>query len=107
MALSGKCDHKFHLLFLKLDDIWHRFYLDAGLLFWEEGAHPELEDELLEGEGYVDLGERLRVLGGRIAEILMGDCKLLLRFDNGARLVLRNGPQDDGAEVVEESVGHF
>jgi hypothetical protein len=80
--------------------VWHRFYLDAGLLFWEEGSCPDPEDDLLEGERYTDLGEALSVVGAAIGEIDMHDSQLTLQFENGARLVLRNRAQDDGAEVV-------
>lgn len=95
--------HKQHLspLYIQLSGEWHRFYLDAGLLFWEEGSGPQPEDDLLPDEQYTDLGETLSVVDVAIDDIFMRDSKLTLQFQNGARLVLKNGPQDDGAAVVE------
>jgi hypothetical protein len=94
-------DRRLGLLYLELSGVWHRFYLDAGLLFWEEGACPDPDDDLLEGERYVDLGEALCVVGVAIGDIEMNDSQLMLRFENGARLVLRSMAQDVGTEVVE------
>lgn len=100
-AVTDEQKQHLNVLYLQLSGTWHRFYLDAGLLFWEEGSGPEPEDELLEGERYTDLGETLRVIGASIDEINMRDSQLTLQFQNGARLVLSNGPQDDGTEVIE------
>jgi hypothetical protein len=49
------------LFYLQVEGTWHRFYLDAGLLFWEEGPGPNPEEDLLEGDQYVDLGSTLGV----------------------------------------------
>lgn len=92
-------------LYLKLDEVWHRFYLDAGLLFWEEGPSPEPEEDLLEDEQYVDLAAELRVGGARVREIAMDECQAVLAFENGARLVLRNRVQSEGTEIVEARKG--
>jgi hypothetical protein len=100
-AVICERDQRLSLLFLQLSDVWHRFYLDAGLLFWEEGSCPEPEDDVLEGERYTELGEALRVVNVAVGEIEMHDSQLTLQFENGARLVLRNRVQGDGTEVVE------
>lgn len=89
------------LLYIQLSGAWYRFYLDAGLLFWEEGSGPEPEDDLLQGEQYTDLGETLRVVGAAVDDIWMHDSQLMMQFQNGARLVLKNGPQDGGTVVME------
>lgn len=93
------------LLYLRLSEVWHRFYVDAGLLFWEEGPSPESEDDLLDGEWYTDLGKALSVVGVAIEDIVMHDSQVTLRFQNGARLALRHRPQDEGTEVVEFIAG--
>jgi hypothetical protein len=88
-------------LFLELDAAWHRFYLDAGLLFWEQGIELDTEQEVLAEERVVDLGRALGTIGAAVEEIEMRDCQLRLVFDRGARLVLRHGVRDDGTTVVE------
>ena len=89
---------------LQLDGGWHRFYLDAGLLFWAEVPAPALEDDLSDGETYRDIGATLRVLGAPVTKIEMRDCILMLEFGTGARVVLRCCVEDDGAEVLEFKV---
>ena len=100
-AVICERDQRLGLLYIQLSGVWHRFYLDAGLLFWEEGSSPDPEDDVLEGERYTDLGEALCVVGIAIEEIDMHDSQLTLQFENEARLVLRNRAQDVGTEVVE------
>ena len=105
IAVSSEQGQRLGLLYIRLSGVWHRFYLDAGLLFWEEGSSPDPEDDVLEGERYTDLGEALCVVDVAIGEIDMHDSQLTIQFENGARLVLRNRAQDDGAEVVEFVAG--
>ena len=104
-AVIREQDKRLGLLYIQLSGVWHRFFLDAGLLFWEEGRCPDPDDDVLEGERYVDLGESLRVLGIPIQEIEMMDSILTLQFENSARLVLRNEVQDVGSEIVESVPG--
>ncbi len=61
-----------------VEGVWHRFYLDAGLLFWDEGQAPEEEEDLYEGDTYVDLSTRLNVVGKAIEEIRMANGRPLL-----------------------------
>jgi hypothetical protein len=88
-------------LYIQLNGQWHRFYLDAGLLFWREGDEPDPEDDLLEGDDYSDLTKALAVNGCLIEEIRMHEGTLTVRFDNGALLELRSEPQDEGTIIVK------
>lgn len=83
--------------------IWHRFYLDAGLLFWDEGVAPDEEEDLDQGEIYVDLAARLRTVGNTFKEIRMANSRLTLRFSGGARLVLE---EIDDVTIIAENVGN-
>lgn len=47
--------------YLLLDGEWHRFFLDAGLLFWRSGSEPNTDDDLGEGEYYIDMMRSLDV----------------------------------------------
>lgn len=104
-AVIREQDKRLGLLYIQLFSVWHRFFLDAGLLFWEEGRCPDPDDDVLEGEHYIDLGESLRVIGASVQEIEMRDSTLTLQFDNRARLVLRNAVREVGSEVVESAIG--
>ena len=87
-GIRSESDSSLELLFLQVEGIWHRFYLDAGLLFWEETEGPDPEEDLLEGERYFELASELHVAGARISEFRMSDNRLTLQFENGARLLL-------------------
>jgi len=87
-------------IYLEADDTWHRFYLDAGLLFWEEGSEPNEDDDLLDGECYVDWCSALDVRGVRVSSIKMAESVLTLSFENGAHVVLKHGPRDDATSIV-------
>lgn len=79
-------------MYLQVEDSWHRFYLDAGLLFWAEGCEPDEDDDLLDDENYADWCEHLEVRGVPITRIVMRSSVLVLSFANGARAVLKHGP---------------
>lgn len=82
-------------MYIQLDDQWHRFYLDAGLLFWEEGPAPDEANDLLTDEMYVDWGKQLMVIGVAISRKTMAASMLTIRFQNGATAVLKLGPRDE------------
>ena len=77
------------VLFLRLGDIWHRFFLDAGLLFWKNAA-PDPENDLDDGQDYINWGEELKVIGATLSEVDFRDEILRMRFDNGAEVVLQD-----------------
>ncbi len=104
-AVIHEQDKRLGLLYIQLSGVWHRFFLDAGLLFWEEGRCPDPDDDVLEGERYIDLGETLHVIGVSIQRIEMRDSTLTLQFENSASLALRNGVREVGSEVVESIAG--
>lgn len=95
-AVSAADEKCYGPLYLQLTSGWHRFYLDAGLLFWEEGPAPDPENDLLEGEHYLDLAVKLRVVGSTVAKVKMAYCRLMMKFANGACLLLKNGVQEWG-----------
>ena len=89
------------LLHIQLSGVWYRFYLDAGLLFWAEGSGPDAEDDLMDGDRYLDLGEAIHTIGAAVSDIVMEDGRFKLTFDNGARLGLKSEVRGAGAVVVE------
>ena len=79
------------VLYLRLGDDWHRFYLDAGLLFWHNWeAVPDPYDDLEDGQDYIDWCEELGVIGVSLSEIDFRDEILTMRFENGAEVVLQD-----------------
>lgn len=82
---------------------WHRFYLDAGLLFWREGEAPDSEDDLLYDKVYISLADELRVKGNKIRRVEMDNSELCVLFDNGARLRIFCGVQSEVPVIRERS----
>jgi hypothetical protein len=79
------------VLYLRLGDNWHRFYLDAGLLFWQNrDAVPDPDDDLEDGQDYINWGEELGVIGVALSEVDFRDLTLTMRFENGAEVVLQD-----------------
>lgn len=80
---------------MQLDDgLWHRFFLDAGLAFWEQW--PEFADEEPEGDDvrYVNYGQQHSLVGETLRSVEARPSKpadlaeLTLRFDSGRVLRL-------------------
>ncbi len=82
---------------------WHRFYLDAGLLFWKEGEAPDSKDDLLYGEVYISLADELRVKRNKIRRVEMDNSELCVLFDNSARLRIFCGVQSEFSVIRERS----
>lgn len=85
-AVYDHSDGSIGPLYLLIDERWHRFYLDAGVLFWQEGQAPEPENDLLDEDVYLSLAEELCVRGARIRQVEMDNCELLIVFENKARI---------------------
>jgi len=84
-------------LFTVLDDTWHRFFLDAGLLFWREGHGLAPVNDLGDGDTYRDLGAELGVCGSRLRELRFDAGTLIVQFDNGAVVEPHTDEGSDGS----------
>ena len=70
-------------LYLRTHKTWHRFALSAGLLFWDENAAPDEEDDIEEEEAYRDLGTELKLAGKVLKKIEMKNGRLDFRVEDG------------------------
>jgi hypothetical protein len=92
-------------LYLSIGGQWHRFYVDAGLLFWQEGQAPDSEDDLLGDDVYVPLADELRVRGVEIRRVEMDDSALTMVFENRAFLKIICGVQGEFATIGKRRAG--
>ncbi len=76
------------IMYLRVGDHWHRFFLDAGLLFWQEGPAPDAEDDVDADHVYADVGERTGAAGLVLQGIQMREKRLRIRFDGGLQIEL-------------------
>jgi hypothetical protein len=89
------------IFFAMIANSWHRFYLDAGILFWREIVALSLEDELEQGDKVVDLGKDLAWSGRNFEEIRMKDNQLTIRVSGGGKLVVVSTPRSESARITE------
>jgi len=93
------------MFYLTAAGVSHRFYQDAGLLFWGSDESLDPEYDLCFGESYEDLGELLNANGARILDISFKDFVLVMKFENGARIAFTAGIDDVGSECTERQRG--
>jgi hypothetical protein len=96
-------DAEILVFYARIDDVWHRFFIDGGLLFWREGSRPDSEEDLDSEESYSDLSAELNLTGASFTSLGYHDGLLEMTFSNGARLICREGQR--GARVVEKVRG--
>ncbi len=75
------------LMYMKIENEWHRFFIDVGVLFWDEGVEPDIEEDLDENEMYLNLGKILALKNTKIKRIKMENSKLLISFDDNRDLL--------------------
>jgi hypothetical protein len=81
------------VLYLLADSTWHRLFIDEGVLFLNEHA-PDREDDLGEGESYVDLAAKLACRGNAIESVRMENRRLTIRLSGNVSLTLSEGPME-------------
>jgi len=91
----------YEILYIKLSGVFHRFFVDAGLLFWASDAAPDENDDLSEGtDQYVNLAERYNLSGLRIDGLRFSDFRLGLKFSNDTQLAFEGRGMDSGAWLI-------
>lgn len=93
------------ILYLQTQNVWHRFYLDAGLLFWKEGAAPDPDDDLGDDEYYCDMADALKVKDVAIRSIIMAEDVCTIEFANEAVLVLQHEVDADATSIERIQAG--
>ena len=74
------------LMYIQVDKIWHRLYLDAGALFWHEGMKPDEEEDIFDDENYLNLGIQQGFKGKEFSLIQWKDDKFTICFENNRGL---------------------
>ncbi len=97
-----------NVLFLQLEDgVWHRFFIDAGVVFWKTVDAPSSPpDNGNDRYPSKDIGARHGLTGRSLRRVgtvdLPGGGELRLEFDGGPTLILRN--VDDCSSLVIQAV---
>lgn len=100
IAVCEGDDDNYIIFYLKLADCWHRFFLDAGLLFWRSDNEPDADDDLGDDGRYVDLGNAYGIVGASVESIVFQNDLLEMKFSNGARLLFESN-FECGARLIK------
>lgn len=87
--------------YMTISGVSHRFFLDAGLLFWSSHREPDEDDDLLDSDVYVDFGKQYDLAGSRIESVDFAHDLLSMRFSNGVRLNFMGGVDECGGRLIE------
>ncbi|MGH6650376.1 MAG: hypothetical protein ACREB7_04510 [Sphingopyxis sp.] len=101
VAVSNQESAIYSLFYMTISGVSHRFFLDAGALFWSSGMEPDEDDDLLEGDVYVDFAKQYDLAGSRIESIDFANDLLRMRFANGVRLNFACGVDECGGRLID------
>ena len=89
---------------------WHRFFVDAWVLHWDEQDTLD-EDDLVEQPDFpvLDVGAHYRLVGSVISKVEMRetpedpefDARLTILFGDGRALVLQHSEDDSRMSVIQ------
>lgn len=88
LAVPGDSASEVLVCYLEAASHSHRFFLDAGLLFWREGVAPDSEEDLAEGQDYVDIGTASGLSGQKLKRISMQAGVLRIESEDGHAIEL-------------------
>jgi hypothetical protein len=97
---AGELSAPVNVLFLRANGAWHRFFFDAGVLFWRSVDAPDQHDTTEMDEfhyPHADIGGRHGISGRRILGLARGQdgAAVWLRIDFAAGLRLLVSNHDD------------
>lgn len=81
----GSCISHFYLLF---GELWVRGCLDVGVLFLDPCAHPDEDDDLEEGESYLDILDEFNLGAEEITSASMKNGVLKIQFGLSIQVLL-------------------
>jgi len=87
--------------FLRTPQEWHRFGLDAWILFWRSDSPPDPADDLADDRGYWDIAKRAGVAGRKLRRIEMSRNILQIQFEGGTSIVFEGNQAGDPVSHVK------
>ena len=100
VGVYDRVGDRYEVFYMKMEGVSHRFFLDAGLLFWRSHQSYDPDNDLFDGGEYVNLGLQGGVVGEKVKSISMEDSVLTLEFENGASMIFGNDVQGSGAKQI-------
>jgi hypothetical protein len=77
------------IFFISLSGVFYRFFIDESILFWDVG-NQDPEDDLSEGEKYIDIASKYNLKNLKITNIQIKDGILYIVFNDVEKLKFIN-----------------
>ncbi|MEO1035112.1 MAG: hypothetical protein AAFX44_06080 [Pseudomonadota bacterium] len=87
LAAPGSQKNVGYSLYMFLGELWLWVFIQAGLLFVDECNGPDPEDDLQDGEDYLDAGQHVFDSAPTITSAVMADDVFRMTFSSGASLM--------------------
>ena len=88
LAVAESLTSAITFMYMMVEGVWHRFYIDCSVLFWDEGIPPDAEEDLSINENYYNIIEHLNMHDNEIAHISMDKGQLIIKFLKGKEIRL-------------------
>jgi hypothetical protein len=83
IAVGKSLNLPLSFMFILVSGVWHRFYLETGVLFWVEGVTPDVEEDLCAGDKYLNLLCDSRIENAMLKSVKMENGVLTISFIEG------------------------
>jgi hypothetical protein len=87
LAVRGTGNDGLVLFYVFIRGFWLRIFLDAGVLFLNVCDGPNAEDDLSEGDEYLDLSENYGINGEEVSKAFMKNGVFRIAFKSGAEFI--------------------
>jgi len=86
IGIGNSIQEGIYLFFIKLSGDYYRFFIDEGVLFWDEATKEDLDEE----DGYLDLLLYYKTKLGKIKNISMKNSSLTIEGEQKQFLFKNN-----------------
>ncbi len=93
LAVCGATKEFVILFYMEIEGVWLRVFLDNSVLFVDTRETPDAEDDLDDGEEYINLADLHKVRNDKIERATMKNGVFELMFSKGA--IFRFKEQND------------
>jgi hypothetical protein len=103
LATGPGNDDGFHAWYFEASEVWYRFFIQHGILFWDT-VDPDPEDDLAPGEDYCDvLKQNGLPRNEQIEAIHMKTGQLTISFCDGSSCTIL---ENDNTGSMSIKIGH-
>jgi hypothetical protein len=95
LAVRGTGNDSLVLFYVLIRGFWLRIFLDAGVLFLNVCDGPDAEDDLGEGDEYLDLSDNYGIKGEEVSKAFMKNGVFRIAFNSGAEFIFEQREEEE------------